>query len=107
MISALEHRDRITGIDLWALTKPRLERCAALMEEPFQSLKNLHLNCLAGIRDALVITDTFLGGSAPRLQVLELWHIQFPTLPRFLLSASGLVNLHLEISEGRGTFPPT
>jgi len=96
IISALEHRDCIAGIDLFGLTKRQLKRCAALMQEPFQSLRNLCLSCCEEVQDASVMTDTFLGGSAPHLQVIELCHIPFPTLPKLLLSANNLVRLSLE-----------
>ena len=79
IISALEHRERIASIDLSGLTKHQLERCAALMQKPFQSLRAIGLDCLPETRDVPVITDTFLGGSAPRLQVVDLYHIPFPT----------------------------
>jgi hypothetical protein len=35
-----------------------------------------------------------LNGSAPRLQHLSLWKFSFPSLPRFLLSATDLTSLH-------------
>ena len=40
---------------------------------------------------------TFLGGSAPRLQFLNLSNISFPRLPNLLLSATQLVYLKLRI----------
>ena len=72
IISLLEHRDRIAAIDLFGLTKRQLKRCTALTQEPFQSLRNIRLCCWAEVRDVPVITDTFLSGSAPRLQVIKL-----------------------------------
>jgi hypothetical protein len=45
-------------------------------------------------------------GSAPRLQKLELWNVPFPTLPKFLLSANDLVDLHLEKITGAGYISP-
>jgi len=106
IISALGHRDRIAGIDLFGLSKRQLKRCAALMQEPFQSLRNLRLSCCAEVRDVPVITDMFLGGSAPRLQVIELRHIPFPTLPKLLLSANDLVHLSLEDIKRAGYISP-
>jgi len=43
----------------------------------------------------LPLPDSFLGGSAPRLQTLKLCHISFPALPNLLLSATDLVDLSL------------
>ena len=95
LIAALEHRDRIVGIDFsWGLSNIRLERCAALMQESFPFLRTLLLHCYSV--NPPVMTDAFLGGSAPRLQELILKNIPFPTLPKLLLSAHGLVELHLE-----------
>jgi len=76
------------------------------MQEPFQSLRTLRLSCRAEVRDVPVITDTFLGGSAPRLQVIELCHIPFPTLPKLLLSANDLVRLSLEDIKRAGYISP-
>ena len=42
-----------------------------------------------------VVPETFLGGSAPRLQHLSLTRVPFPGLPKLLLSATGLVSLHI------------
>ena len=106
IISALEHRNRISGIDLLSLTKRQLKRCATLMQEQFHSLKTLCLSCRAEVRDVPVITDTFLGGSAPRLQMIELCHIPFPTLPKLLLSANYLVRLSLEDITRAGYISP-
>ena len=46
-------------------------------------------------RPAPALPDGFLGGSAPRLQSLELDSIPFPALPKLLLSATDLVHLTL------------
>jgi hypothetical protein len=43
----------------------------------------------------LIDPNSFLGGSAPRLQTLILYRIPFPGLPKLLLSATHLVYLHL------------
>jgi hypothetical protein len=44
---------------------------------------------------APIISDSFLGGSAPRLRELTLDGIPFPALPNLLLSATDLVELQL------------
>ena len=104
IIDALEHRDRIAGITLSSLGRSQFERCASWMQGLFPVLRSLTLGCDAGYTH--VITDTFLGGSAPRLQKLELWNVPFPTLPKFLLAANDLVDLHLENITGAGCNSP-
>ena len=42
-----------------------------------------------------VFPNTFLGAYVPRLQILELFRIQYPGLPILLLSATHLVHLSL------------
>ena len=54
-----------------------------------------------------MITDGFLGGSAHRLRKLKLSRVQFPTLPKFLLSAHDLVELHLEYVASTGCYIPS
>ena len=104
IIGVLEHRDRIIGIDLSGLTGPQLKRCTALMQEPFSILRTLSLSC--DVEMYPVISDMFLGGSAPRLQRIKFWHIPFPTLPKFLLSTRGLVELHLKAIPSTGYISP-
>ena len=101
LIAALEHRDRMVGIDFSSgLSKPQLERCAALMQAPFPFLRTLSINCYAVVPP--MISDAFLGGSTPRLQKLSLCHVPFPTLPKLLLSAHDLVELRLEYFASTG-----
>ena len=105
MLSALEqHRDRIAGIDLSGLAGPQLEKCATLMQESFPVLRTLSLGSNADFPP--VISDGFLGGSAPRLQMLKLHNIPFTTLPSLLLSASNLVELRFSHSSNTGYISP-
>ena len=87
--AAIAQCDRIREIDL-SLTGPDSQRVIPAMQEPFPAL--MHLKLAYGATD---IADGFLGGSAPRLQSLDLQCISFPALPKFLLSATGLVSLTL------------
>ena len=101
LIAALEHRDSIVGIDFSVgLSGPQLERYASLMQGPFPFLRTLFLDCYSENPPAM--TDALLGGSAPRLQKLRLCRVPFPTLPKLLLSAHDLVELHLEYSATTG-----
>jgi hypothetical protein len=56
---------------------------------------------------APVISDSFLGGSAPRLRYLGLDSIPFPALPKLLSSATDLVDLHLEHLPHSGYISPS
>ena len=96
IITELKHRDRLAEIKLWRLTKSQLERCATLMQGSFPILRTLVLSLHSEIPGAPVITDGFLGGSAPRLRELRLLYVPFPTLPNLLLSATDLVDLCLD-----------
>jgi len=53
-----------------------------------------------------VLPDSFLGGSAPRLRTLSLGRIPFPSIPKLLLSANGLVELDLWDIPDSGYFSP-
>jgi len=103
-ISVLEHRDRIFGINLSGLTGLQLKTCVTLMQEPFPILRTLSLRCDAD--KPPVISDMFLGGSPPHLQKFKLWQVPFPTLPNFLLSTRGLVELDLQEIPSTGYISP-
>jgi hypothetical protein len=91
IVAALEHRDRVCRIILWNIPRSDLNRFAAAMKEPFPELTSLSLDPMAG----LDLPDSFLGGSAPRLQTLHFSRVSFPAIPKLLSSASGLVELRL------------
>ena len=96
IFAALWHRDQARWISLSHLTSSLLETFVTVMQEPFPSLTFLELRSNDGIDEIVqVLPDTFLGGSAPRLQYLILQDIPFPALPALLYSANDLVSLHL------------
>ena len=101
--AALEHRDRLRSIKL-ALTSSVLEVVTSVMQEPFLVLTELWLS--SKDRNAPVLLDTFLGGSAPSLQCIYLWGISFPSLPTLLLSTSDLFYLRLEDIPQSGYISP-
>jgi hypothetical protein len=101
-MAALEHRNRVRSISLSWISIP-LENLVAVMEEPFPELESLSLSKEGTV---LVLPNTFLGGSAPRLRSLHLTGIPFPTLPRLLLSSNDLVNLSLSRIPRNGYISP-
>jgi hypothetical protein len=90
IIAALERRDRVREISL-DISSSDLENLSIAMQVPFPGLTNLSL----WSNGEVVLPDSFLGGSAPRLQFLELVRIPSPGLPKLLFSATHLVNLNL------------
>ncbi len=97
IVAALGHRDRIAGIEMTCRTMLQLERCTAVMQEPFPVLRALSFRYVENDRDAPpVVLGALLGGSAPRLQAITLWRVPFPTLPELLLSTKDLVKLNLD-----------
>ena len=96
IIAALERRDRISDIHLFDLEKRFVEgRLLNAMQEPFPALTSLDLRYSRASRRSLILPDTFLGGSAPRLRSFSLHGIAFPTLPKFVLRATHIVSLRL------------
>ena len=102
IVATFEHTNRVCQINLVDFKSPEMERFLATMQKPFPALTNL---CLRSNDETQVVPDSFLGGSAPLLEVLTLSHIPFPGLPNLLLSATHLRNLTLHIPRS-GYFPP-
>lgn len=103
VVVALEQRDRVCEISLELFSDFDSEEVISTMMVPFPGLKHFSV---ASEAPAPVLPDTFLGGSAPRLQSLHLDGISFPSLPNLLLSARGLVHLSLSSISRPGTFSP-
>ena len=109
IIAALECRGRIYRISLSILWGSELDIFLAAMQQPFPELKTLALlsyNDQINTKTVEVVPDSFLGGSAPRLEVLSLEGIPFPGLPKLLLSATHLVTLFLRHIPHSGYFSP-
>jgi hypothetical protein len=70
-----------------------LEQFAAI-DGPFPELTSLRLSC-SHQQNAPVLPDSFLGGSAPRLQSLYLHGIPYPSIGKLLSSTTDLVHLAL------------
>jgi hypothetical protein len=93
VIAALKRHNRVRMIHLDAVPHSLLEKIAEL-KNPFPVLTDLRLSPYERYSPP-VFTDSFLGGSAPRLQNLDLCNIPFPRLGRLLLSTSHLTKLSL------------
>ena len=105
VIAALKHNDRIRQINLgiYFRTTPPIDGLWTAMEVPFPELVALTLSLLSF---SSVLHDSFLGGSAPRLRYLCLHAIPFPGLPKLLLTATHLVELHLHNIPHSGYISP-
>ena len=93
IIAVLERSGRVVEIGFSTDDDRELENVLEAMQVPFPELTRLGLWSGGGI--VPVLPDSFLGGSTPRLQFLMLHRIPFPGLPKLLLSATHLVELHL------------
>ena len=89
--AALKCADRVCQIYLEIAWNFDLDVFGA-MQQPFPELTYLKL---VGHGTVAVVPDSFLGGSTPRLEVLFLFGIPFPGLPKLLLSATHLNHLQL------------
>jgi hypothetical protein len=91
IIAALECTDRVYRISLTDVRS--LEIFLAAMQQPFPELTHLQLYSID--KTVTVVPDSFLGGSAPRLEDLRLRGIPSSGLPKLLLSATHLFSLFL------------
>ena len=107
VIAELEHSDRIRQIQIYIypFTTREIEKLWTAMQVPFPELTVLHLGNEVSSY-VPVLTDSFLCGSAPRLRFLTLRSIPFPGIPKLLLSATHLVQLHLYEIPHSGYFLP-
>ena len=107
IVALLERRDivrRISEIDLWDF---HLDDISEAMEVPFPELTTLSLHYLRDETEPVIpLSDSFLGGSAPRLQSLELDNIPFPGLPKLLSSTAHLTKLYLDRIPHSGYISP-
>jgi hypothetical protein len=93
VIASLGESNRVCKVQLSSLAGWQLEQVLAAMQVPFPELTDLHL--LSNGETEPVIPDSFLDGSAPRLQTFHVLGIPFPGLPKLHLSAPHLVALSL------------
>jgi hypothetical protein len=96
IISALQQSNRVCEVNLGDIENWQLGHVMDAMQVSFPELTKMQLSSYYDEIDEIpVIPDSFLGGSAPRLQLFHLHGIPFPGLPRLLSSATHLVDLRL------------
>ena len=104
IITALGQSNCVCQVSLLNLVGWQLEEVLAAMQVPFPELTDLRLHLYD--KTSPVIPDSFLDGSAPRLQFFEFSGIPFTGLPNLLLSASHLVSLELSDIPHSGYISP-
>ena len=104
IIPALGQSNRVREVLFSGLLDWTFENVLAAMQVPFPELTDLVLYSI-GINPP-PITDSFLGGSAPRLRIIDLSGIPCPGLPKLLLSATHLVHLNLSNVPHSGYISP-
>jgi hypothetical protein len=105
IMAALEHRDRVSQIQLEPVPHILFEWDSVMMES-FPVLTHLFLSREHTLFPTPVIPDSFLGGSAPRLRKFALDGVPFPALPKLLLSTNDLVELSLWHTPHSGYISP-
>ena len=106
VIASLGESNRVCQVRLWTLTGWQLEQVLAAMQVPFPELTDLRLSLSSNGETLPVIPDSFLDGSAPRLQYFILEGIPFPGLPKLVSSAPHLITLWLENIPHSGYISP-
>src|SRR5260370_31439080 len=84
IIAALGQNNRVCEVIL-DLEGWQLEEVLTAMQVPFPELTVVELRVRSECDESPSIPDSFLGGSAPRLQYFDLFGIPFPGLPNLLL----------------------
>ena len=100
---ALQYPDRIREINLF-VTCSLLLKLGAQVLVSFPALEYLQLE--SPTKPTLALPVGFLGGTTPKLRVIHLTSIAFPTLPLLLLSTRDLVSLRLDSVPRRGYISP-
>ena len=104
IIALLKRSDLVCRITEIRLSEVHLEDISEAMEVPFPELTDLMLR--HSVDETKPVSDSFLGGSAPRLQFLNLDRIPFPGLPKLLSSATNLTDFYLSSIPHSGYISP-
>ena len=103
IVAALERTDRVREAEIRGGINSDKEMILAAMQQPFPELRALWVALYGTV---LFVPDSFLGGSAPRLEFLDLKNVLYPGLPKLLLSATHLVDLYLHNIPHSGYISP-
>ena len=104
IVAALEHPNRVREIRFKPISTPMLLDVRVAMDVPFSVLTTFELKLSSTWSP--VIPNPFLGGSAPRLQSLDLDFMCFPSIRKLLLSANDLIYLSLSFRIYGDNVPP-
>ena len=100
VVAALENSTRVRYVGVY-VTNSLSRKMARAMQNPFPALTHLFL--LSRDEDNPTFPDALFGRSASSLRIAHLEGIQIPSLPKFLSSALGLVELRL-VDIPRGSY---
>jgi hypothetical protein len=102
LLVAFKHSDHICEIYINSASVHGLEDLAMLaMRDPLPALTVLDIRSDSGdVHKTTFLSDSFLGGCAPRLRSLYVEDMVYPALPKLLSSSTSLVYLLL------GAIPP-
>jgi len=104
IIAAIECRDRVSDICIYEIRGPVLEKLVTVLHEPLPVLTHFYLSSTD--ESVLVLPETFLDGSAPRLQSLGLSGFIFPSFPKFILRFTHIADLLLYYIPNSGYISP-
>jgi hypothetical protein len=96
LLAFLELHQRVCEVDLANMSNEFSEQVGQVMQKPFPALTKLVLE--SNSPTPLVLPNSFLGGSTPRLRVLDFEGIPCPNLPDLLMSTTDLRHLFLFLS---------
>ncbi len=106
IVALKKHSDRVCSIDIDYYGSSQLEEISAPIQKPFPNLIQLKLSTWYSTGTEAALSESILGGSAPRLRSLGLNCIPFPSLPKLLLSAPNLAHLSLQNLPDSGYVSP-
>jgi hypothetical protein len=104
IIAAVElGHDRISHISI-SFNGSASEKLAVAMQQPLPTLKYCFLESVSG--SVTVLSETFLGGSAPLLEYFDLDGLPFPTFPKFISSSTHIRYLSISDMPHSGYISP-
>jgi hypothetical protein len=105
IIAAVEQgHDRISHIAINDIHGSALEKLVVAMQQPLPTLKRFRL--WSYDESVPVLSETFLGGSAPLLEDFSLYGLPFPAFPKFISSSTHIRDLIISDIPHSGYFSP-